>query len=424
MKAWTKRILAAAILSLLVVVGTILFLVGMKRLEPEAQVEQPPIPVTVVGLEKRTFTITSPYNSRLEAVSDVTVTARVRGTVVEDLIREGQVVRKGDVLYRLDDASYRFAMLQAGAAVDLARENLRKVRNISRPEEISRLEALAGEARAGLEKARSDAARYEALYREGAVSLSQKESMDLALVAARARAEVADENLNQALSGAREEDIAGAEAAVAQAQAAYDLARDTWEDATIRSPIGGTVSSKEAFEGDTLETGMVVCNLVDLSSFRIRLGVPGSEVGEIHPGDKVPVSIGTLQGTYEAVIEDVGVKADDRTGNFPVILRLANPDTGRAAHPLRAGMDVKANIVLKTVPKVLVIPRSSLLKETEATVVFLVEDGIASKRAIHLGASSEIEATVSAGLNPGDLLVVVGQHLLKTGDKVEMAFAR
>ncbi len=423
MRVWTKRVLAGVIFSLLIVMGAYLAWVGLKREEPETALEEPPVPVTIMRLQKREFTLTSLYNSRLEAVSDVTVIARVRGTVIDDRIREGQEVSKGQVLYRLDDDSYRFAMLQAAAAVELAREDLRKVQNISRPEEISRLEALAIEARAGLEKARSDAARYDELYREGAVSLSQKESMDLALVAAEARADVANQNLGQARSGAREEDIASARASFAQAQAAYNLARDTWKDATIRSPISGIVSSKDAFVGNTVEAGMAVCNVVDLSSFKINLGVPGSEIGDIHPDDTVSVRVGIYKENYEAVIQDVGVKADDRTGNFPVILRLANRGPDNRVYPLRAGMDVRVKIVLERVSDTLIIPTSSLLRETDATAVFVVEDDVASKRAISLGTANEIEATVSTGLKPGDLLVVVGQHLLKTGDKVETAFA-
>jgi RND family efflux transporter MFP subunit len=424
MRAWIKWVLAAAVFSLLLALGIYLAWVGFKREEPEANLEKPPVPVTVLKLEKREFTLTSVYNSRLEAVSDVTVTAKVRGTIVEDLVREGQKVSRGQVLYRLDDDSFRFAMLQAEAAVELARENLRKVQNISRPEEISRLEALANEARAGLEKARSDAERYEELYREGAVSLSQKESVDLALVAAEARAEVADENLSQARSGAREEDIASARASLAQADAAFSLARDTWEDTTIRSPISGIISSKEAFTGDTLEAGMAVCNVVDLSSFRIDVGVPGAEIGSLRTGDEVSVSVGGYNETYSAVIEDVGVKADDRTGNFPVIFRLANVNPNGKARPLRAGMDVKVRIVLERAPDTIVIPTSSLLRETNATAVFIVRNDVASKRAVHLGVASEVEATVSAGLDPGELLVVVGQHQLTTGDKVETAFAK
>jgi RND family efflux transporter MFP subunit len=308
--------------------------------------------------------------------------------------------------------------------VDLARENLRKVQNISRPEEISRLEALKSEAHAALAKATSDAQRYNDLYEEGAVSLSQKESADLALAAAEARAGVADENLSQARTGSRQEDIATAGAALAQAEAARDLARDTWEDATIRSPITGIVSSKDAFAGDTLEAGMPVCNVVDLSSFRIYLGIPGSEISGLVSGETASVTITSYNETREAVIEDIGVKADDRTGNFPVILRLDNTGTGRKDRPLRAGMDVKVSIVRSRIPDTLVIPTSALLRETSATVVFIVENNAASKRIVHLGTGSETEAAVSSGLNPGDRLVVVGQHQLKTGDKVEPALAK
>jgi len=424
MRVWTKWVLVVIILSLLIGLGSYLAWKGIQRDKPVAASETPAVPVTVFELKPRDFVRISRYNSELKAVSDVRVIARVRGTIIDDRTREGQQVTKGQILYRLDDDSYRYAMLQAEAAVDLARENLLKVQNISRPEEISRLKALLSEAQAGLGKARSDATRYDELYSEGAVSLSQKESADLALAAAEARADVAEENLNQALSGSRAEDIATARAAYAQAQAARDLAKDTWEDTTIRSPITGIVSSKDAFEGDTIEAGMPVCNVVDLSSFRIHLGVPGSEITNLVRGEKASVTITSHNETYEAAIENVGVKADDRTGNFPVILRLENPDPGKKVRPLRAGLAVKVSIVRDRVSNALVIPTSALLRETNATAVFIVENNIALKRVVHLGASDEIEAVVYAGLDPGDLLVLVGQHQLKTGDEVEPALAK
>ena len=169
---------------------------------------------------------------------------------------------------------------------------------------------------------------------------------------------------------------------------------------------------------------MPVCNVGDLSSFRIHLGVPGSEIAGLARGEKASVIITNNNETYEAVIEDIGVKADDRTGNFPVILRLENPDPGKKVRPLRAGMDVQVRIVRDRVPDALIIPTSSLLRVRNATVVFIVENNIALKKVIHLGKSDEIEAVAYAGLDPGDLLVVVGQHQLQTGDEVEPALAK
>ncbi len=420
MKKWIKWTLTTVVLTLLIALGLYLAWTGTQREEQRVAPEDPPVPVTVRELKPGDFTLTALYNGKLEAVSDVSVITMVRGIVIDDRISEGQRVSKGQVLYRLDDDSYRFSMLQAEASVQLARENLRKIQNITRPEEIRRLEALAGEAQANLNKARGDAQRYGELYREGAVSLSQKESVDLSLAAAGAQAEVADENLKQARSGARKEDIAQARASLAQAEASYRLAKDVWEDTTIRSPISGIVSSKEIFEGDTLEAGMPMCEIVDLSSFRIDLGVTGSDIPGLIPGGTASIALDDDRKTYQAVIENVGVKADERTGTFPVILRMDNPDNEKEVPTLRAGMDVTVSIIRKRIPGVLVIPTSSLLRETEAAAVFVVKNGTAAKKAIHLGAANEVEAVVAAGLDPGDLLVIVGQHRLKPGDMVEM----
>jgi HlyD family secretion protein len=379
-------------------------------------------PVTAVTLAGRDFSLRGEYAARLEAVSDVTVTARVPGTIEEEFIGEGDEVEEGQPLYRLDDNATRFAMDQAEAALDLARENLHKAENFSRPQLIRRLESIAAQRESALKKAESDALRFAELYREGAVPLSQKENADLALASALSALEIARENLSEATAGARTEDRAAAEAAVRQAEAAWRLARDTWEKTVVRSPLKGTVALKKAFAGDTVQPGHPLAEIVDLTAFRVEFGVSAADVGFFRAGDSVTVLAPPDGRPATAVVKSAGVKADGGTGSFPIILEMVNPEESGANRLFRAGMDVSVVFTKIELSKVLVVPSSSLLREVEKTWVFVVDGKTARRRAVTIGPDAGGEAVVTAGLEEGEVLVIVGQQRLRDGDEVELSF--
>jgi RND family efflux transporter MFP subunit len=395
---WTLFVLCVA---LLLAAGSGLLYLGTQRSGDLDPVEKPAVPVTAVRLGPRDFVAAGEYTARLSAVSDVTVTARVGGTVEEDLISEGEEVRKDQPLYRVEDDSYRFATDQAEAALDLARQNHRKTQNISRPELIHRLEALVVQRESSLKKAESDAARYAELHREGAIPLSRKEESDLALTAAQAQLKIARKNLEEARTGARAEDQAAAEAAVRQAEAAC---------------------SKKVFAGDTVQPGMPVAEVVDLTSFKIEFGVSGADVAFFEVGTKVTVTPRHGGEPHPAVVRDVGVKADEKTGSFPVILRMENPDSGTGDRILRAGMDVTVSFTRIDLRDVLVLPSSALLREVDRSLAFVVEDGVARRRNVTLGPEYDGNSIVTGGLEEGGVVVVVGQRQLRDGDKVELTF--
>jgi HlyD family secretion protein len=380
------------------------------------------VPVTAVTLAGRDFSLRGEYAARLKAVRDVTVTARVPGTIEEDLVAEGDEVKEGQPLYRLDDNAFRFAMEQAEAALDLARENLRKAENFSRPQLIRRLESITAQRESALKKADSDALRFAELYREGAVPLSQKENADLALVSARSALEIARENLSEAKAGARAEDRAAAEAAVRQAEAAWRLARDTWEKTVVRSPLKGTVALKKAFYGDTVQPGRPLVEVVDLTSFRVEFGASAADVGFFRTGDSVTVLAPPDGKPANAVVKNAGVKADDGTGSFPILLSMANPDKRVDDRSFRAGMDVTVVFTKIALSEVLVVPTSSLLREVEETWVFVVDGRVARRRAVTVGPESGGETVITAGLAEGEVLVIVGQRRLRDGDEVELTF--
>jgi RND family efflux transporter MFP subunit len=254
------------------------------------------------------------------------------------------------------------------------------------------------------------------------VALSQKENADLTLASARSALEIARENLSEATAGARAEDRAAAEAAVRQAEAAWRLARDTWEKTVVRSPLKGTVALKKAFAGDTVQPGYPLVEIVDLTAFRVEFGASAADVGFFRAGDGVTVLAPPDGRPATAVVKNAGVKADGKTGSFPIILEMVNPDKRVADRSFRAGMDVSVVFTKVALSEVLVVPSSSLLREVEKTWVFVIDGSVARRREVTVGPETGGESVITAGLEEGEVLVIVGQQRLRDGDEVELAF--
>ena len=424
MKKTVKWTLFALSILLLLGIGAGLFTLGTQRSRVKEDPGERIVPVTAVTLARGELLIEGEYAARLKAVRDVTVTAQVGGTIVKDHITEGAAVRENDALYHIEDESYLFTMEQAEAAVDLADENYRKAQNISRPELIRRLEAVIAERESALNKAASDAARFEELFREGAVSLSRKEGADLALASAEAAMEIARENLQEAKAGARAEDQAAAEAALRQSRAAYKIARDRWEKTVVRTPLSGTVAVKKVFAGDSVRPGTPLAEVVDLTAFRIEIGVAADDIDFFKAGSTVHVLPPQGGDPIAAVVKDAGVKADERTGSFPVIIELESPDRQRGDRLFRAGIDVTVRFTRFRADEALVVPATALLRGIGHTWAYVVEGDIARRREVTVGEETEAEALITAGLEEGEVLVVVGQRRLREGDKVELSFDR
>ena len=167
-----------------------------------------------------------------------------------------------------------------------------------------------------------------------------------------------------------------------------------------------------------------MAEVVDLSAFRIEIGVAADDIDFFEAGAVVSVLQPGEGDPIAAVVRDAGVKADERTGSFPVIIEMRNPGRRGGARLLRAGSDVTVRFTRFRSEGALVVPAAALLREIGHTWAYVVEGDIARRREVTVGPESEVEALVTAGLEKGELLVVVGQQRLREGDRVELSFER
>ena len=207
-------------------------------------------------------------------------------------------------------------------------------------------------------------------------------------------------------------------AAAEASKAALEGRRQEWQDSKIVAPFSGTILKREVKAGQTVGTGSPIITVADLSSVEVEVGVPDRLVGRLTVGTRVPVSISGLgDEILEGEVREVGVAAREGTRLFRVVVRVDNPG-GR----MRPGMaaSVYLDDAVRSRDAGALVRLSALVARGERDLaVFVVSNGTAWLRPVKTGDLRESSIVVTAGVRPGDSVVVAGASQLHDGARVE-----
>ena len=220
----------------------------------------------------------APRASGYVEATEVRVAAEVGGRVIEMPAQEGARVAAGDLLARLDVSDVELALRRAEADRDQAAAQLRLVRAGARAEDIRQAKAQADSSRADvaaaeaeLQAAAEDLRRFEGLLSVNAGSRKQRDdaatrvSVATARVtASKERANAADEAVARLRAGARREEVAAAEARLASAEAQIAVIQKGLADATVKAPVGGTITSTLIDRGEMVAPRTPIVVISDL----------------------------------------------------------------------------------------------------------------------------------------------------------------
>ena len=295
---------------------------------------------------------------------DITSLApRVGGYVRSVEVEDNQAVKAGDVLFRIDDRDYRARVAQAEANVEAARARLANTDAESGLQRatIRQVAAQRQSALAELNLAAKASDRRRELIRSSAVSQAQVDESE----AARTRAQAGVAAASAAVDAQRERiTVLGTQreaavAAVAQAEAARDLARIDLESTVVRAPVGGVVGNRQVRVGRLVAPGAPLLDIVPVDDVWLVANVKETQVAHVRPGQRARISIdGYPDCTFEGVVDSFApgsgsafslLPADNATGNFirvvqrvPVKIRLVNnPLPGRIVPGLSARVEIE-----------------------------------------------------------------------------------
>jgi len=334
-----------------------------------------PVPVKVAKAVVRDMPLRLDITGRTEAYETVTLKSRVEGQVQSVSFTEGQQVRQGDVLLRLDPADFQARLNQAEA-------------NLARSQ-------------AQLAKARADVERYIALREKGFVSEEKVSEMRTAAAAT--------------------ESTARADAAAAE------LARLQHSYTVVRAPFAGVVGAKLVFPGAAVkvnETALAVVNRV--RPLYVGFAVPEKYLPQLQAGMRsgeksMKASISLPGGgiAWEGDVRFLDNGVDVATGTIQLKAIVPNAD-----ERLAPGQFVKVGLVLATHKDAVVVPAEAVQQGAEGSFLFVArQDDSVEVRKVRVASVQQLFAIIDEGLAGGETVVTEGQLRLTAGARIKLAEA-
>lgn len=235
-------------------------------------------------------------NGRIEAV-DIDIAAKLPGRIKDILVREGDIVREGQVLANIDTRVLDAQLRETQAALEQARIAIETARSqvVQRKAEKVAALALVSQRRTEVDSARRRVARSEELAPKGATAQqvldddrARHEGAKAALSAAEAQVAAAD-----AAIGTAESQVVGAQAAQVAAQATIDRIQADIDDSALKAPRPGRVQYRVAQAGEVVGAGGKVMNMVDLSDVYMTFFLPTEAAGRVGIGSQVRLVLDT-----------------------------------------------------------------------------------------------------------------------------------
>lgn len=200
-----------------------------------------------------------------------------------------------------------------------------------------------------------------------------------------------------------------------QAVSMEQISRKSLKDAGLYAPFSGVISSKSIEPGMNVMPGIEVMQLADISTVNIKIAVPEKEISRVNKGQQAEVMVGALgDKLFTGVVSEKGIAANPLAHTYEVKIKLNN-----TSHELMPGMVCKVGVHSHETEAGIVLPNHTVqLQPDGKKFVWVVKDNAASQRMVNTGDLTAEGVIITAGLQPGDEVIVAGNQKVSEGTKI------
>lgn len=213
------------------------------------------------------------------------------------------------------------------------------------------------------------------------------------------------------------QDLDNATVQLAASEAALSGVRARLERTKILAPAGGVLNKVLVEEGEYVQPGTAVAELVDIRVVKVVVDVPERDIGFFAVGQEAHVFVQNKgqERTVAGTITYVNELANSQTRSTAIEISLDNSD-----RRLRSGQIVRVSLTRRVLNDAILIPLRAVLPQEEGYAVYVAKDSMAQRCDIEIGTIKGDRVHVTNGLDPGQKLIVDGHRLIAPGQKINI----
>lgn len=368
-----KRIIIAAVIAVVILAIAIGHAIRKRSGADAASVEAPSsvvefAPDDLTTVSRRTLSETLPLTGSLRAVTQAAVKSKVAGSVLNVMVREGDSVKTGQILAKIDARDY-----------------------VARAEQTrGQMAAMAGQ----LDIARQTLDNNRVLVEKGFIS---KNAFDTA----QSQYQIARANLD------------AAKAALASSNLSLD-------DTVVRSPLDGQIASRTVEPGEKVAVDTKLFDVVDLRTLELEAPVPVGEIGRVRIGQPIQITFDGIDTPIQGSITRINPAAQAGSRSIMVYVQVANP-----SGTLRVGMFGTGTISVGSRQNALVVPATAIRTDGTRHTVYALVNGKLVEQTVETGVTGDADGRtwteiVGGALTPGQQIVQNNLGSLRIGSTVHV----
>ncbi len=389
--------------------------------------QRPPVPVVVAPVVQKTLPVQIRSTGIVEASSTVAVKSRIGGQLVEVNFKDGQELKQGDLLFRIDSRPLEAQLQQAIAAQARNQAQLQQaIANQVRAETtIAQAKANQDRDAAQLKFADFQRKSYDSLYTEGAISRTQAEQFRTNASVSQATVNASGSAIDTTVAAAEatKADIEAARANLAAGEALIDNARVQLSYTEIYSPVNGRASSLKVNQGNLVkaDADAPLVTIVQVKPIYVTFTVPEKSLAQVKQYQKlgklkVQAFIANDKKPVTGELTFIDSLVDVTTGTVQLKATFANLDDR-----LAPGQRVNVILQLTEEPNAIAIPSKAIQTGQKGQFVYVVKpDKTVDLRPVKVVNTVGNESAIASGVKVGENVVIDGQFALSPNAKVEI----
>ena len=390
---------------------------------PGCKKEAEPVPlVTVQAEHPETGTIAQHITADavLAPLAQAAIEPKISAPVRKFYVQRGARVKAGQLLAVLENNDLAAAALDNKGSYTAAQAAYETATKAQVPEDTLKAESDLAQAQANLDLNQSIVKNRKQLFAEGAIPGRDLDTAQAALVQAQAAYDAAAKHLESMRSVSRAAALKAAQGQLTSAEGKYEGAQAQVNYSEIHSPIDGFVTDRPLFAGETANPGASLITVMETSTLIAKTHIAQNLTQQIKVGDEAEVQVPGIDKPVPAKVSLISPALDPGSTTVEVWLNIDN-----RAGKLKVGTPVRVSITGVTVDKALKLPASSILTAQDGgkSVMVVGADSAAHRKPVTLGIQDSEDVQILSGVTASDMVITTGAYGLDEGTKVKIGKA-